>query len=196
MHDLNPVFNKFSYSVVMKELASKICRFVNPVVVQSMYIFKNPRIGGEVFAHKDSSFLTTWPHTCQGIWVALDDATIENGCMWGVPGSHARKPNQYMQLLETPEQRGTHFTPEQEEYEYTKEGGVPLEVKAGGIVILHGEFLHYSEKNRHGDNQRHAYTLHVVDQKEGIEWDNMNWIQRPMPGQAEKEGVPSFRFMI
>jgi ectoine hydroxylase-related dioxygenase (phytanoyl-CoA dioxygenase family) len=63
-----------------------------------MYIFKNSKIGGEVSMHKDSSFLITDPLTVCGVWVSLDEATKENGCMWGVPGSHLKKPNQFLKL--------------------------------------------------------------------------------------------------
>ncbi len=58
-----------------------------------MYIFKNPIIGGEVGAHKDSTFLITDPLSVCGIWISLDSASKENGCMWGVPGSHLKDPN-------------------------------------------------------------------------------------------------------
>lgn len=54
------------------------------------YIFKQPRHGGEVTSHQDSSFLHTEPRqTCLGLWLALDDATLENGCLWVRPASHA-----------------------------------------------------------------------------------------------------------
>ena len=51
-----------------------------PVLPQSMYIFKQPQIGGESTAHQDSGFLYTTPRqTCIGIWLALHPATLENG---------------------------------------------------------------------------------------------------------------------
>ena len=54
-----------------------------------MYSFKQPRIGGEVTSHQDSTFLFTEPRqTCLGLWLALEKATEENGCVWGRPGSH------------------------------------------------------------------------------------------------------------
>ena len=84
----------------MKKLCKEILLFKKPQVVQSMYIFKNPKIGGEVGCHKDSSFLITDPLSVCGIWVSLDDATLENGCLWGVPGSHIKRPNQYLNLRE------------------------------------------------------------------------------------------------
>lgn len=93
MHDLHPTFESFSYSQVVKTLCSEVMGFKEPSVVQSMYIFKNPRIGGEVGPHKDSSFLITNPLSVCGVWISLDSATADNGCMWGVPGSHVKDPN-------------------------------------------------------------------------------------------------------
>ena len=53
-----------------------------------MYIFKQPRIGGEVLCHQDSTFLYTNPESTVGFWIALEDATINNGCLWVNPGGH------------------------------------------------------------------------------------------------------------
>jgi phytanoyl-CoA hydroxylase len=54
-----------------------------------MYIFKQARIGGAVHSHQDATFLYTTPRpTCLGLWLALDDATLENGCLWVRPQSH------------------------------------------------------------------------------------------------------------
>jgi phytanoyl-CoA hydroxylase len=52
-----------------------------------MYIFKGAKIGGEVLPHTDNTYLFTNPLSCIGFWLALHDATTENGCLWGVPGS-------------------------------------------------------------------------------------------------------------
>jgi len=79
MHDLNPVFHKFCYSNVVKTLAKDVLQFINPILVQTMYIFKSPKVGGEVSPHQDSTYLTSHPLSCKAIWVALDDATQENG---------------------------------------------------------------------------------------------------------------------
>src|SRR3546814_19129036 len=53
-----------------------------------MYIFKQPHIGGEVGWHQDSTFLYTDPLSAVGLWFALEDATLENGCLWALPGAH------------------------------------------------------------------------------------------------------------
>jgi ectoine hydroxylase-related dioxygenase (phytanoyl-CoA dioxygenase family) len=75
--------------------------------------------------------------------------------------------------------RSTYMDPEVPEFEYSTEGAVPLEVKAGSIVILDGGFLHFSEKNTSRDKQRHAYTLHTVEGGKGVKFTDDNWIQRP-----------------
>ncbi len=53
-----------------------------------MYIFKQPLIGGEVGCHQDATFLYTDPMTVTGFWFAIEDATLDNGCLWAAPGGH------------------------------------------------------------------------------------------------------------
>ncbi len=55
---------------------------------QSMFIFKQPGIGGEVHWHQDATFLHSEPMTVTGFWIALEDATVDNGCLWVAPGGH------------------------------------------------------------------------------------------------------------
>ena len=91
LHVANPVFMKYAKSQKVAALA-RVLGWQSPVLPQSMYIFKQPKIGGEVTSHQDSTFLYTEPRqTCLGLWLALEDATEENGCVWGRPGSH-REP--------------------------------------------------------------------------------------------------------
>ena len=52
-----------------------------------MYIFKQPRIGDKVIPHQDGSYLYTEPLKVVGIWIALEDCTLENGCLQFIPGS-------------------------------------------------------------------------------------------------------------
>jgi phytanoyl-CoA hydroxylase len=85
LHDLDPVFSRFSRSAKIQELARDL-GIRNPLLLQSMYIFKQPNIGGEVACHQDSTFLYNEPIDIAGLWFALEDATIENGCLWAIPG--------------------------------------------------------------------------------------------------------------
>ena len=85
MHDLDPVFDAFSRTEMLAAAVDSL-GYQDPVLLQSMYIFKPPRIGGEVYCHQDSTFLYTEPESCTGFWFALEDATTENGCMHFIPG--------------------------------------------------------------------------------------------------------------
>src|SRR5436853_3969482 len=87
LHDLDPVFDKFSRTEEIKQLVSDL-GIADPLLLQSMYIFKQPNIGGEVTCHQDATFLYTEPLRMLGLWFALEDATIENGCLWAIPGGH------------------------------------------------------------------------------------------------------------
>jgi phytanoyl-CoA hydroxylase len=62
--------------------------FRDPRCLQSMVICKQPEIGGAVPPHQDSTFLYTDPPSAVGFWYALEDATLENGCLSFLPGSH------------------------------------------------------------------------------------------------------------
>ena len=88
LHLADPTFRKYAQSVKVAALARAL-GWTDPVLPQSMYIFKQPRIGGEVTSHQDSTFLFTEPRqTCLGLWLALEEANLGNGCVWGRPGSH------------------------------------------------------------------------------------------------------------
>ncbi|XP_035745913.1 phytanoyl-CoA dioxygenase domain-containing protein 1 isoform X2 [Egretta garzetta] len=88
LHAYDPVFKQITHSSKVQELGRKL-GLERPVVVQSMYIFKQPGIGGEVTPHQDATFLHTEPlGRILGFWIALEDATQENGCLWFIPGSH------------------------------------------------------------------------------------------------------------
>ena len=87
LHDVDPAFRAFARSPAVAGLASAL-GFARPLPVQSMYICKQPGIGGEVIPHQDSTFLATDPPSTVGVWVALEDADEANGCMWALPGSH------------------------------------------------------------------------------------------------------------
>lgn len=87
MHDLDSVFDRFSRDAGLAEIADAI-GIERPLLYQSMYIFKQPRVGGEVRWHQDASFFYTEPLSVTAFWFAIDDATRENGCLWVQPGGH------------------------------------------------------------------------------------------------------------
>jgi phytanoyl-CoA hydroxylase len=87
LHDLDPVFDHFSRGPQLASLARDLGLF-DALIWQSMYIFKQPGIGGEVRWHQDATFFETAPISVTTFWFALEDATIQNGCLWVEPGGH------------------------------------------------------------------------------------------------------------
>ncbi|XP_009598678.1 phytanoyl-CoA dioxygenase isoform X1 [Nicotiana tomentosiformis] len=169
LHEKDPVFNKFSSSDKVSGMLRSL-GYQRPIVIQSMYIFKQPGIGGEVVPHQDNSFLYTEPTTCTGLWLALEDATIVNGCLWAIPGSH--RNGLVRRFLR--DENGVHF--DKPSPCYNQKDFVPLEVKAGSLVVIHGDLIHQSFENQ-SSKSRHAYSLHVVDTN-GCKWAEDNWIRR------------------
>ena len=91
MHVQPGAFHNYTKSDKIRNLVAEL-GWEDPVVPQSMYIFKQARVGAEVTSHQDSTFLYTTPkQSCLGLWLALDDATITNGCLWVRPKSHREK---------------------------------------------------------------------------------------------------------
>jgi phytanoyl-CoA hydroxylase len=169
-HDLDPVFSGFSRRPAVAEIAADL-GFVDPLLVQSMYIFKQPRIGGEVAAHQDATFLYTDPVSVVGFWYALQDATVDNGCLWAVPGGH--RTTLRKRFLRTSD--GATTFEGYDDAPFADAGQVPLEARAGTLVLLHGLLPHRSGHNS-SDRSRHAYSVHVVEA--AANYPDDNWLRR------------------
>ena len=169
MHDLDPVFDEFSHGDKLAHSAAGL-GLADPLLLQSMYIFKQPRIGGEVLCHQDGTFLLTEPESVVGFWFALEDATVENGCLYALRGEHKgplrrRYRNSNGELIVE--------TLDDAPWDETRK--VPLEAAKGDLVLLHGRLPHLSGPNR-SPRSRHAYTLHVIDG--ACRYLDDNWLVR------------------
>ncbi|HEY6122944.1 MAG TPA: phytanoyl-CoA dioxygenase family protein [Pyrinomonadaceae bacterium] len=197
LHDLDPVFNRFSRTRDLAELVTAL-GIVSPLLLQSMYIFKQPKIGGEVSCHQDSTFLYTEPIDIAGFWFALEDASIENGCLWAIPGGHklglksrwVRRHDDRMEMIRCGSptlKEGSSIVREPsltvglphrpENHDWPQESLIPLEVKKGTLIVLHGLLPHKSLAN-YSATSRHAYTLHVIGGR--AEYPADNWLQRSL----------------
>jgi phytanoyl-CoA hydroxylase len=169
LHDLDDDFFRFSHRADLDQI-SRAIGIKKPILMQSMYIFKQPNIGGEVVCHQDSTFLYTEPDSVIGFWVALEDANIDNGCLWVASGGHKgalrklfTREGDIMRMI----------TLDKTPFEETT---TPVEVKKGTLVMLHGKLPHYSKENT-SNKSRHAYTIHVIDGDNN--YLETNWLQRP-----------------
>jgi phytanoyl-CoA hydroxylase len=169
LHELDPVFCEFSRTAAIRQLVTDL-GIEKPLLLQSMYIFKQPEIGGEVTCHQDSTFLYTEPQDIAGLWFALEDATIDNGCLWAIPAGHSLGlKSRWVRSAE-----GMNF----EVFDsnpWSEEQLVPLEVRKGSLIILSGLLPHKSLANR-SSKSRHAYSLHVINGNSS--YPEGNWLQR------------------
>ncbi|HJQ71256.1 MAG TPA: phytanoyl-CoA dioxygenase family protein [Blastocatellia bacterium] len=171
LHDLDAVFSSFSRSRDITELIESL-GIDDPLLLQSMYIFKQPGIGGEVTCHQDATFLYTEPPTVTGLWFALEDATRENGCLWAIRGGHKLGlKSRFVRATEG----GTRF-----EYygepDWPEGDLIPLEVGEGALIVLDGLLPHLSRANR-SPHSRQAYSLHVIEAASHYPADN--WLRLP-----------------
>lgn len=180
-HDLDPTFDAFSRTPELATLAAEL-GIADNVIVQSMYIFKQPHIGGEVTCHTDHTFIWTDPKSCVGFWFAIEDATLENGCMWALPGGHRSPARARFRRAGEPGPDGTISDASGTVMDvlspapYPTEGLVSLEASQGTLIVLDGLLPHLSGPNRSAIS-RHAYTLHTVDPT--CRYPRDNWLQRP-----------------
>lgn len=170
LHDRDPVFDAFSRGPQLAAVASDL-GLAQPQLWQSMYIFKQPGIGGEVGWHQDATFFHTDPISVTTFWFALEDATLDNGCLWVEPGGH-RSPLRELFLRDG--DRVYKQTLDAAPWP-TAERARALPVRAGSLVCFHGLLPHYSAPNR-SDKSRHAYSLHVTDARS--RYAASNWLQR------------------
>lgn len=195
LHKFDPVFKKMSEKEELKQLVMDL-KFKDPILLQSMLIFKQPYVGGVVMPHQDSTFLYTEPKSAIGFWFPLEAATEENGCLWFIPGSHnyplvrrlVRNPEYFEpdSNLKTPKQNcapGTtavsiRFETDATEEKYNDDLFVKAEVPAGAAVLIHGSVVHKSNANKSGKS-RFAYAFHCIEGDESVEYSKENWLQMP-----------------
>jgi len=173
LHDLVPEFTAFCRQPIIGRLLREL-GYERPQLWQTMYIFKQPRIGGEVRWHQDASYLISEPSSVIGFWVALEDARKDNGCLWLEPGGHNRPLSEIYEVdpitkegvlrnLRKPD------WPQQDE-------AIAVEVPTGSLVIFSDHMPHYSSPNR-SEHSRQAFTMHFAEA--ASHWPAKNWLQRP-----------------
>ena len=170
IHDLIPEFREFSYHPRLADLANRL-GLADALVIQSMLIFKQPGIGGEVIWHQDGTFLYTEPESVTGFWFALEDADCQNGCLWVIPGGHKEGLRQRFQRIDGTLQ--LRDVDEQKPLDLRRK--LPIEVTKGSLVVIHGRLPHYSAVNQ-SNRSRQAYSLHTISAS--ARYPSDNWLQR------------------
>ena len=126
-------------------------------VVHYQGLYKPPHSGGEVGWHQDNYYFNVAGDRTVSVWLALDDATVNNGCMWYLPGQHQQRL-EHRQLWDTAEKKGFYF--KLDHVDAAK--AVPAEVPKGSFAIHHCLMPHRSLKN-HTAQPRRALAMHFMD---------------------------------
>lgn len=128
-----------------------------PLLAQTMYYFKPPGTTGQPM-HQDDFYLLTKPHRCMAAWTPIDDAEVENGCLFMVPGSHKRG-------LKCPDGATPENNFKQGALSKAEAMGkaIPVPVKRGQTAFFGGELIHGSSANRSKDRSRRTFIGHYCD---------------------------------
>lgn len=169
LHELDPIFKQHSRDPRIKAMGHQL-GIKNIGLAQSMYIFKQPGIGGEVLCHQDSTYIFGQDSDALGFWFALEDATLENGCLEVIPTPINTSLKERMFRNEHDEIYFEHY----DKTPWPEELSIPLPVKKGTLILLHGRVPHKSKANL-SDKSRHAYTLHLIDLCQP--YPKNNWLQ-------------------
>jgi ectoine hydroxylase-related dioxygenase (phytanoyl-CoA dioxygenase family) len=163
-----------------------LTRVIGPNVkcCQSMLFIKSAGKPGQAW-HQDEYFIPTRDRSLIGAWIALDDATVENGCLWVIPGSHRSGIIWPQEKHNDPE---FDCTGEAVGFPYTQADEVPVEVTAGSIVFFNGYLLHRSRRNRAASGYRRVLVNHYLSAESLLPWFAPNNLPAPV-GRADSRNI-------
>jgi hypothetical protein len=146
-------------------------RIVGPDVkcMQSMLFVKSAGKPGQAW-HQDETFIPTPDASLTGVWIALDDATVDNGCLWVQPGSHEPRILWPSRPCSDPRFDGSPESHGWDSPRWPAQGGVAAEVPAGSVVFFNGHTLHRSLNNRRSSGFRRALVLHCMSAASELPW--------------------------
>ena len=163
-HKMSPTMHAALSTPAMVEVLTSV---IGPDVkaMQSMLFVKAGGKPGQPW-HQDEDYIPTRDRSLCGGWIALDDATVENGCLWVIPGSHRRGVLYPQAYTRDPSFDCSH---ESERFPYRDEDAVAVPVEAGGIVFFNGYLLHRSLPNK-TDGYRRCLVNHYMSASSLLPW--------------------------
>ncbi len=149
----HPAVKELCFSPRFANLAARLCG--EPVRIwHDQALFKEARTGSKTPWHQDAPY---WPHADRSkqitIWIALKDATIDNGCMSFLAGTQTLGPREPVRLGDANPKGVYEVAPEAR--------GIPatvVELPAGSCTFHHGLTFHYAGPNR-SDATREAFAI-------------------------------------
>ena len=164
-HKISKVMNDF---LSPKAMVDALTRIIGPNVkcMQSMLFMKAAGKPGQAW-HQDEDYIPTRDRSLCGGWIAMDDATQENGCLWVIPGSHRPGVLWPQYPHNDPRFDCAHMS---YDFPYSADEAIPVEVPAGAIVFFNGYLLHRSLPNRAADGFRRCLVNHYMSAESLLAW--------------------------
>ena len=173
-HYISPELNKFIKQKNISRILSKITGAHLPFwdgavkCMQSMYFVKGPGMPGNNW-HQDEYAIPTRDRSLTAAWIAIDNVTLKNGCLWVIPKSHQKG------YLYPKHEHG-----EYDDYDYAESAfgfseleKIPVPMSAGDVLFFNGYLLHKSEKNT-TKTYRRALALHYMNSYSLLPWDSID----------------------
>lgn len=184
IHFPHKLSERMASTITDSRTAKALTRLIGPNVkcMQSMLFIKAAGKPGQAW-HQDELYIPTRDRSLTGGWIAFDDATVENGCLWVIPGSH-----RHGILWPQHQQTDARFdcAGESGGFPYTDEDAVPVEMKAGSIVFFNGYLLHRSLPNQASGGYRRSLVNHFMSAESQLAWhtDEAGWL-----GQCDNRDI-------
>jgi len=161
---ISPVIHSTLFN---KKIVEVLTNIVSPNVkcMQSMLFVKGPGKAGQSW-HQDEFYIPTRDRSLTGVWIAIDDASVENGCLWIIPG----RPLHIMRRVENGSDEYADVDTV-DVSQYNSEDLIPVEVKSGSVVFFNGYTLHSSLRNKTQDCFRTALVNHYMSAESMLPWD-------------------------
>ena len=150
------------------KVVESLQRIIGPNVkcMQSMFFVKHAGRPGQAW-HQDEAFIPTRDRSLTGVWIALDNATVDNGCLWVIPGSH--KPGILWPGRKHGDPRFDH-TEESFGFPFSPRDAIPAELEPGSVLLFNGYLLHRSLNNVRKSGYRRSYVSHYMSAESLLPW--------------------------
>ena len=188
VHQLHRVDPVAEWGLLHPRVLDVLEALVGPDVLalQTMLFYNPPGTGGQGW-HQDAYYITTYPDTLIGAWLALEPADEENGCLWVVPGSHCEPiyPPNYTPFGQVHAANAFEDLHAVENVSHLDDElntltrvvrkyppSIPVPMEPGDVLFFDGHLLHRSYPNRTHERWRRSFVCHYCNARSWVPWNH------------------------
>ena len=168
VHKIAPGFRRLLHDERLVDVA-RVLIGPNVKCVHSVLFIKSPGEPGNAW-HQDEFFIPSRDRSITTAWIALDDVTVENGCLHVMPGSHRAGVLYPMRRHHNPD---LDRAEEAHGFPYPPEDGLAVELEAGSVLFFNGYLLHGSYPNRSESSFRRSVQFVYMSAESLLPWDQV-----------------------